>query len=256
MLQALSIRDVVLVERLDLSLRSGLCVLTGETGAGKSILLDALGLALGARGDAMLVRHGAERAVVTAAFDVAEDHPAAAILAEQGIDAEESLVLRRVLGADGRSRGFVNDQPVSIGLLRQIGEALVEIQGQHDQRGLLDQGTHRSLLDAYGRLARDVEAVREAWRTWQRAREEADRTRAELERARQDEDLLRHAVEELAALAPEEGEEEMLAERRTAMMSHERLAEALSQRSEEHTSELQSRENLVCRLLLEKKKQS
>ncbi len=233
MLQALSIRDVVLVERLDLSFRSGLCVLTGETGAGKSILLDALGLALGARGDAMLVRHGAERAVVTAAFDVAEDHPAAAILAEQGIDAEESLVLRRVLGADGRSRGFVNDQPVSIGLLRQIGEALVEIQGQHDQRGLLDQGTHRSLLDAYGRLARDVEAVREAWRTWQRAREEADRTRAELERARQDEDLLRHAVEELAALAPEEGEEEMLAERRTAMMSHERLAEALSQATAE-----------------------
>lgn len=233
MLQTLSIRDVVLVERLDLTFRDGLCVLTGETGAGKSILLDALGLALGARGDALLVRHGADRCVVTAAFQLPPDHLVTALLEEQGLEVEEPLVLRRILGADGRSRGFANDQPVSMGLLRQIGETLVEIQGQHDQRGLLDQGTHRGLLDAYGRLGGDVTAVRDAWRSWREARDEAERTRGELERAREDEDLLRHAVEELAALAPEEGEEEILADRRTAMMSHERLAEALSQATAE-----------------------
>ena len=131
MLTALSIRDVVLIDRLDLSFEKGLCVLTGETGAGKSILLDSLGLALGARAESGLVRHGAERAVVTAMFEIGPDHPAPALLAEQGLDDPGGeLVLRRMLGADGRSRAFVNDQPASVGLLRQIGETLVEIQGQ------------------------------------------------------------------------------------------------------------------------------
>ena len=150
MLTTLSIRDVVLIERLDLSFGAGLTVLTGETGAGKSILLDSLGLAMGARADAGLVRAGAEQASVTAAFAPPADHPAFALLADQGIEAEDEIVLRRVVGKDGRSRAFVNDQPVSAALLRRAGALLVEIQGQHDQMGLADPASHAGLLDAYG----------------------------------------------------------------------------------------------------------
>ena len=138
MLAALSIRDIVLIDRLELALDKGLCTLTGETGAGKSILLDSLGLAIGARADAGLVRQGAEQGSVTAVFDLAGDHPARALLDENGIEAEGDLILRRVQTKDGRSRAFVNDQPVSVGLLRQLGDMLVEIHGQHDERGLLD----------------------------------------------------------------------------------------------------------------------
>ena len=150
MLASLSIRDVVLIDRLDLDLGPGLAVLTGETGAGKSILLDALGLALGARGDSGLVRAGAAQASVTAVFEVAEDHPALAMLAEQEIPAVLPLILRRTVTPDGRSRAWVNDRAVGVGLLRQLGEVLVEIHGQHDQHGLLDPRTHREVLDQFG----------------------------------------------------------------------------------------------------------
>ncbi|MEK9662269.1 MAG: AAA family ATPase, partial [Alphaproteobacteria bacterium] len=146
-------RDVVLIDQLDLEVANGLGVLTGETGAGKSILLDALGLALGARADAALVRAGADQAVVTAGFILPQGHPAGLLLAEQGIDAEDdALLLRRILSADGRSRAFVNDHPVSVGLQRQIGERLVEIHGQFEGRGLLDPATHRDALDAFAGL--------------------------------------------------------------------------------------------------------
>jgi DNA repair protein RecN (Recombination protein N) len=149
MLQALAIRDVVLIDRLDLSFERGLSVLTGETGAGKSILLDALGLTLGARGDAGLVRKGAASATVTASFEPAAKHPVRALLAEHGIEADGPVILRRVLGTDGRGRAFVNDQPASVGLLRQLGTLLVEIHGQFENHGLLDVATHRAALDAF-----------------------------------------------------------------------------------------------------------
>src|SRR6185312_634547 len=159
MLSRLSIRDIVLIERLDIDYAAGLSVLTGETGAGKSILLDAFALALGSRGDASLVRQGAEQGQVTAAFDLEPKHPAFALLSESGIDAQDGLILRRVQLADGRTRAFVNDQPVSVQVLKSLGAALVEIHGQHDDRALIDATTHRMLLDAYGDLESDAAAV-------------------------------------------------------------------------------------------------
>ena len=152
MLSRLSIRDIVLIDRLDIDFADRLAVLTGETGAGKSILLDAFALALGGRGDQSLVRQGVEQGQVTAVFEVARDHPARALLAADDIPAEDELILRRVQFADGRTRAFVNDQPVSVQVLKQLGSALVEIHGQHDERALVDAGTHRRLLDAFGGL--------------------------------------------------------------------------------------------------------
>src|SRR4051794_5296789 len=152
MLTRLSIRDIVLIDRLDMEFAEGLAVLTGETGAGKSILLDAFALALGARGDASLVRHGIEQGQVTAVFEVAADHPVRAMLVSNDIPAEDALILRRVQLADGRTRAFVNDQPVSVQVLKSLGAALVEIHGQHDERALVDVASHRALLDAYGGL--------------------------------------------------------------------------------------------------------
>src|SRR5688500_13816229 len=194
MLLGLTIRDVVLIDRLSLAFRPGLCVLTGETGAGKSILLDALGLALGRRAEAGLVRPGAEQAVVAAEFAVAPDHPAAAILREAGIAADlaGTIVLRRLVAADGRSRAFVNDEPASVGLLRELGDSLVEIQGQGEQRGLLDPATHRALLDAFAEHAVAPEALAIAWQDWRAAREGAAEAARRIAESRAEEDLLRH----------------------------------------------------------------
>src|SRR3954462_3700382 len=172
MLSRLSIRDIVLIERLEINYVAGMSVLTGETGAGKSILLDAFALALGSRGDASLVRHGAEQGQIAAAFDIEPDHPAIALLAENGIATEDGLILRRVQLADGRTRAFVNDQPVSVQILRALGSALVEIHGQHDDRAMVDVSSHRHLLDAYAGLEQDAAAVSRAW-TARRAAEEA-----------------------------------------------------------------------------------
>ena len=227
MLVSLSIRDVVLIDRLDLEFRPGLSALTGETGAGKSILLDALGLALGARGDSGLVRHGADQAVVTAEFDLPPRHPVRELLAEQAIEAADGLVLRRQLGKDGRSRAFVNDQPASIGLLRRLGEALVEIEGQFEARGLLDPATHRSLLDAFGGLEERATAVAEAWRAWRAADAARAEAAAEIAEARRDEEYLRHAVNELDALDPKPGEETELADQRSTLMHRGKLVEAI-----------------------------
>ncbi|MBT3359384.1 MAG: DNA repair protein RecN [Rhodospirillales bacterium] len=234
MLHSLSIRDVVLIERLDLSFHSGLCVLTGETGAGKSILLDALSLALGERADAGLVRHGAARAVVAAEFEVDPQHPAAQILEEQGIslDDGEPVILRRTLSADGRSRAFVNDQAVSVALLRRVGETFVEVHGQFENQRLTQTSIHRELLDAYGGLREEAEKVAAAFTAWRFAVDGRDEAAARLETARHEEEFLRHAVDELAALDPRAGEEETLAEKRSMMMHAEKIVEGMNQAAE------------------------
>jgi DNA repair protein RecN (Recombination protein N) len=225
MLTALSIRDVVLIEALDLEFGEGLGVLTGETGAGKSILLDALGLALGARADSGLVRSGAGQAVVVASFSPpAADSEIANLFAQNGMELEpgEPLLIRRLVKADGGSRAFVNDQPASAGFLRELAPHLVEIHGQHDDRGLLNPRGHRVLLDTFGRC--DTGPVAIAHRAWRAAEDALAVARAEQDSAERDREWLEHAVAELAALAPEEGEEERLAERRAAMQRGEKIA--------------------------------
>ena len=228
MLTALSIRDVVLIERLDLGFGPGLTVLTGETGAGKSILLDSLGLALGARAEQGLVRAGCEQASVAAVFAPPADHPAAALLAEHGIAAEEDIVLRRIVTRDGRSRAFANEAPVGVALLRRLGALLVEVQGQHDQMGLADAAGHAALLDAYGVPATLRETVAGQHRAWREAAAALAAAEAAIAAAQRDQDWLRHATDELAALAPEPGEEERLAAERQALQQAERRAEAIA----------------------------
>jgi len=229
MLISLAIRDVVLIEALDLHFGQGLGVLTGETGAGKSILLDALGLALGARGEAGLVRQGAAQAVVTATFDTPHTTgPIAALLGENGFDVDpgEPLMIRRIVKADGGSRAFVNDQPASAGLLRELATYLVEIHGQHDDRGLLNARGHRALLDAFGRI--DAGATATAYKAWRDAEAALATARATIDTAARDREWLEHAVAELRALAPEPGEEEALAERRRTMQRSEKIAADLA----------------------------
>jgi DNA repair protein RecN (Recombination protein N) len=228
MLLGLTIRDVVLIDRLDLAFHAGLCVLTGETGAGKSILLDALGLALGMRAESGLVRHGAEQAVVTAEFALPGRHPARHLLGEAGFAVDgDSLVVRRAVAADGRSRAFIDDQPASVGLLKQLGELLVEVQGQFEQHGLLDPATHRQALDAYGGYHAESATLAAAWRAWRELAKERTAAETALAKARADEDYLRHALAELDALEPRDGEETALAEQRSLLMNREKLMEAL-----------------------------
>jgi DNA repair protein RecN (Recombination protein N) len=233
MLTTLLIRDVVLIDRLDLGFQSALSVLTGETGAGKSILLDALGLALGARADSGLVRHGAERASVTAAFEVETGHGATDILAEHDIDCEDgSLLLRRTLSADGRSRAYINDQPVSVSLLRAVGETLVEVHGQFESQGLLNEATHGLLLDAFGNLRSDVRRTADAHAAWREAAGKVTAAEENFAAARRDEDFLRHAVGELESLAPQVNEESELAQQRNLLRHGEKLIEAVNEAAE------------------------
>jgi DNA repair protein RecN (Recombination protein N) len=227
MLTALSIRDIVLIDRLDLSFAEGLSVLTGETGAGKSILLDSLGLALGARSESGLVRTGADRGSVTATFEIARDHPAIALLDEHGLLVDETVILRRVVGADGRSRAFVNDESVSVAMLRRIGESLVEIQGQFAERGLMNPANHRDLLDAFAGTDAARDATRQAYEAWQDRIAERQRAAEEADAARRDEEYLRVSLTELEDLAPAAGEEKELAERRSLLQHAEAVANAL-----------------------------
>ncbi|WP_192243146.1 DNA repair protein RecN [Mesorhizobium silamurunense] len=224
MLSRLSIRDIVLIEKLDIDFLPGLSVLTGETGAGKSILLDALSLALGARGDASLVRHGAAQGQVIAVFDVPRNHPARALLSDNAIEDDGDIILRRVQTADGRTRVFVNDQPSSVTLMRDVGRALVEIHGQHDERALVDPGAHRELLDSFGGHLGAVRGTGEAWRYWRNCEQELSRHRARVEAAAREADYLRASVAELAKLDPQPGEETELAELRAQMMRAEKIA--------------------------------
>src|SRR5499427_9357795 len=224
MLARLSIRDIVLIDRLDIDFASGLSVLTGETGAGKSILLDAFALALGARGDAVLVRQGAEQGQVTAAFELSPRHPARAVMAENDVPAEDELILRRVQFADGRTRAFVNDQPLSAQALKSLGAALVEIHGQHDERALVDTAAHRRLLDAFAGLEAEARDVERLWSERRVCAGAVAAHRAEVGRAQREADFLRHAVDELKRLAPEPSEEAALAEKRAVMMQAEKVA--------------------------------
>jgi DNA repair protein RecN (Recombination protein N) len=227
MLVGLTVQNIVLIDRLELGLAAGLTALTGETGAGKSILLDALGLALGARAEGGLVRAGAGQAAATATFTLPEQHVAHEILEEQGIERDDLLILRRQVGADGKSRAFVNDQPVSVALLRRIGETLIEIEGQFEVHGLLDPATHRAHLDAFGGLEASAEQTRDAYRAWRWAQEALDGANAELERARADEEYLRHAAGELELADPKPDEEIALAAERQQLMHREQLLEAI-----------------------------
>ncbi|HEX7872403.1 MAG TPA: DNA repair protein RecN [Sphingobium sp.] len=228
MLTRLSIRNIVLIEALDLDFGAGLSVLTGETGAGKSILLDALGLILGARADSGLVRQGTDQASVAASFDIAADSPVIAVLRGNDFDVEagEPLVIRRTLKADGGSRAFINDQPCSAALLREIGTALVEVHGQHDDRGLMNPRGHRVLLDHYGRC--DTGSVSGAYAAWGAARDALQAARSDLAAAASEREWLDHAVAELTAFAPQLGEEDVLAEERAAMQKGARLTDDLS----------------------------
>ncbi|HEY7301286.1 MAG TPA: DNA repair protein RecN [Xanthobacteraceae bacterium] len=224
MLTRLSIRDIVLIDRLDIDFAPGLSVLTGETGAGKSILLDAFALTLGARGDVALVRHGADQGQVRAAFDLPQSHPVRALMTEHDIEVEDELILRRIQFADGRTRAFVNDQPVSAQILKKLGTALVEIHGQHDERALVDVATHRRLLDAFGDLEADLDEVLRLYGERRACVAAAAERRADIERAQREADWLRHAVDELSRLAPAPAEEKALAEKRAAMMAAEKMA--------------------------------
>ena len=224
MLVRLSIRDIVLIDSLDLDFGAGLTTLTGETGAGKSILLDSLLLALGGRGDASLVRAGSAEGQVSAAFDLPDEHPALAAARALGFAIDGVLVLRRVQAADGRTRAFVNDQPATAQGLRAIGAALVEIHCQHDDRALVDPDAHRRLVDAHGGLAAEVAETRARHAAWRAAARALAAEEARIEQARADADYLRHAHDELTALAPESGEEEALAGRRLFMQQAEKIA--------------------------------
>jgi DNA repair protein RecN (Recombination protein N) len=229
MLRSLSIRDIVLIERLELGFAGGLSALTGETGAGKSIILDALGLALGGRSDRSLVRAGAEHGSIVAEFEPADPAPLQVLLHDNGIPFEGELILRRIITADGRSRAFVNDTAVSTAMLRQVGELLVEVHGQFEQRGLMNPQAHRAILDAFAGLGPLVARVRAAHGAWRQAAEGLARLRDGLAAAQREEDYLRHRERELADLAPQTGEEEELAQRRQSLMNREKLVAALGE---------------------------
>ena len=228
MLLGLEIRDILIIDRLELAFQPGLNVLTGETGAGKSILLDSLGFVLGWRGRAELVREGAEQGEVIAEFALSHDHPARAVLDEAGITCEDTLILRRINTRDGRKTAWVNDRRCSGEVLRALSETLIELHGQHDDRGLLNPRHHRDLLDAFGGLETQVSKVRSAWADLSAARKALADLQTRMTEAKAEEDFLRHAVAELDALAPEEGEDEALDARRRLMQSAERIREDIS----------------------------
>ncbi len=232
MLTALSIRDIVLIDKLDLALAAGLTAFTGETGAGKSIVLDSLSLALGARGDGKLVRKGAQSATVTATFELPALHQAIGMLREQGLDGEDCLILRRIQYEDGRTKAFINDRPVSTALLRRLGRSLVEIHGQHDDRALLDPGTHRHLLDLFGGLVAHAAEVSRLWEEWRERANAVSELEKAIDLAERERDYLNAACRELNDLAPQPGEEDALAAKRQAIMSAAKLRSDLEEASD------------------------
>ncbi len=251
MLTALSIRDIVLIEKLDLDLEAGLSVLSGETGAGKSILLDSLGLALGARGDTGLVRVGCRQGSVTAAFYLPEHRQILAMLEDAGIEAGDELVLRRIQKSSGASRALVNDQPVSVSFLKSLGMALCEIHGQHEARALVDVAGHRRLLDAFGGLESKTSKVAGLWTDLASIRAELESHRAKLAKAEAEQAFLEHATTELRELAPVDGEEGKLADTRQLMMNSESFSTLVknAQRALEGDGTLEAKLNSVLRKL-------
>ena len=231
MLRALEIRDMLIIDRLDLAFRPGLNVLTGETGAGKSILLDSLGFVLGWRGRAELVRAGAAQGEVVAVFELAPGHAAHRVLEEAGLPGGEELILRRVNTADGRKTGWVNDRRVSGEVMRALSDRLVELHGQHDDRGLLDPKGHRAILDEFGGLGAAQEQVRADWRARSEARRALEAAQAALAAVQAEEDFLRHSVAELQKLGPEPGEEAELDTRRRMMQGAEKIRADIAQAS-------------------------
>ena len=229
MLQTLSIRNVVLIDKLDLDFQSGLSVLTGETGAGKSILLDSLGLVLGNRAETSLIRHGADKLSVAASFALPkEDNPVCRLLAENEIEVEDGLIIKRTLNTEGKGKIFINDQPVSVKLLREIGRYLVEVHGQFDNQGLLNPASHRGVLDAYGSYAVLLEEVKNRYAEFKNVRAAREQAEADIERAKTEEDNLRHWVGELEKVNPVVGEEDELGNRRLELMNAEKIIEALN----------------------------
>lgn len=232
MLTSLYIQNIVLIDRLSLTIGDGLTALTGETGAGKSILLDALALATGGRAERALLRHGASQAVVSASFEPPQNHPAWKVLVENGLaddDDEQEIILRRVMGEDGRARAFINDHPVSVALLRQIGESLIEVHGQHQGIGFLDSAAHRGLLDAYGGLENLGAELARKYHIMVAAGKALHESREAKERAIREADYLRHVVDELAQLAPQDDEEAALAETRAHLMAAEKISKDIEQ---------------------------
>lgn len=232
MLRGLDIRDMLIIDRLELSFQPGLNVLTGETGAGKSILLDCLGFVLGWRGRAELVRQGAAQGEVTAWFDLPAGHAAFDVLQEAGITAEDELILRRVNGRDGRKSAWINDRRVSGEVLRTLSETLVELHGQHDDRGLLNPRRHRQMLDTYAQLDGDVSKVRDAWRGLSKARKALTEAEVAVADAQAEEEFLRHAVAELDAILPEPGEEAALDTQRRLMQAAEKIRKDIAKAGE------------------------
>ena len=249
MLATLKVRDLVLIEDVALDFVPGLNVLTGETGAGKSILLDALGLAAGNRAGARSsVRGEASQGSAVAIFDLAADHPARGLVTENGIPGESEIILRRVIAADGRTRAFVNDEPVGVALLRDLGAMMVEIHGQSDDRGLFDTATHRRLLDAFGSYEDLIADVAARFTGWDRARGEVEALRRAARSAAADADYLRHVVDELSALAPAKGEEERLAGERALLMNASRIGEDISAATEALSGERGAESSLIAAL--------
>ena len=229
MLSHLTIQNIVLISSLTIEFQDGLCTLTGETGAGKSILLDSLGLALGSRAEARLVRRDCEQAQVTAMFDLPPAHPVFEALRENDLNCDEGeLILRRTLKADGRSKAFINDQPVSISLLSQIGEMIVEIHSQFETHGLLNAATHRAHLDDFASLNDLSFHVEHCWNDWRTAQKRFDEAEQNADKARAEEEFLRQSLEDLDALSPKENEEDELTALRERLMSREQILEALN----------------------------
>ncbi len=244
MLTQLSIRNIVLIESCEIFLKSGLCVLSGETGAGKSILLDSLGLVLGARADSGLVRQGEAQGSVSAEFDISNNEGAQALLKELELEAADTVIIRRSLSADGKTRCLVNDQQVTVAGLKKLGDTLVEVHGQHDQRSLQDSSIHRALLDDYAKLATQRKAVAESYQQWRSCMDEREALKAQIEQAAREQEYLQHMRNELKQLSPQAGEEDMLATQRTTMMQSEKLFEVLN----ETIGELNSGKGVIASL--------
>lgn len=228
MLASLTIKNVVLIDQLTIDFNAGLCALTGETGAGKSILLDSLGLALGARSDVGLVRHGTDAAIVTVSFDLPVDHPALSFLSSQDLDVDTTLILRRSVTNEGRSKAFINDQPVSVTLLKQVGEMLVEIHGQFDTQNLLNPKYHAGLLDEYAGHKFLLSALKINWDDWKDKERKLIQARESMDKARSDEEYYRTSLEDIDALSPKENEEKSLTALRNRLMRRDKILENLN----------------------------